>query len=624
MKVIAIFILFTFIPFPASAQVEKIRKFQKDLPSIKDSTQYIDQLNRISLLFYEQNADSTLFYALEAREMSYRHQYPKGLADATNNLGIVYDIKGNIQLALRYYNDAYNQYTAQKDSSNIVQTLMNIATVYFVSGKGEKSVTNFDKALRLGNQISHDSITALVIYNYILSYPGKFTDKMKAGLIEKADRISDKYHDVRLKLAVQQLRANDLIAGNKPKQGIELLEKTLGQTLDRQLYYLSMDILMDLGDHYLVRDQEKGIDYYKKALAIAEEKNYRMYAKDVNKKLYEIYLDKHDDRTAFIYSQKLLRLFERQIEIDRISGIDYIEYAVKDQELISAHLKAEYDARKLWLAIAVCILTLLSIVFLWRNWKLSSKTNSILTLQYQQLKSTSAALEVSNHNYAKLIKMVAHDLRNPIGAVSSLSTLLRDESLSSEERQEFVELIQESSNSCLRLISDLLKTDFSFNEAELKKEKIDLSAFLRQALTLLNFRAGDKNQKLVLHDTKPATVTADRDKLLRVLNNLIVNAIKFSPEGETIQISTSRSKEGVTISVKDRGLGIPKSYAEKLFDPFTSSKREGTAGEQPFGLGLYISKQIVEAHRGKIWFESEEGKGSVFNVFLPNDNSVNS
>lgn len=621
MKFITSLVLLMMIFLPATAQVEKIRKLQKNLLSIKDSIQYIDQLNRISLLIYEQNADSTLYYALQAREMSYRQHYQKGLADATNNLGVSYDIKGNIQLALRYYNDAYNQYTAQKDSSNIVQTLMNIAAVYNISGKRQKSIINFDRALLLGNQISHDSITALLIYNYILCFPGKFTNQKKYELIEKADKISDKYHDIRLKLAIQQLRASDLIANKNNKMGVELLEKTLAQTADMQLYYLSMDILMDLGNYYIKSDSGKGIKFYKEALKIAEEKNYSMYAKVVNKKLYEIYLEKQDNQNAFIYSQKLLRLFEQLTEIDKVSGIDYIEYAVKDQELISAHLKADYNARKLWLVTTVCILTLLSLVFLWRNWKLSSKTNGILTLQFQQLKSTSEALEQSNHNYAKLIKVVAHDLRNPIGAVSSLTTLLQDESLTVDERREFVLLIQESSNSCLHLIEDLLQTDFSFNESELEKVKIDLPAFLRQAVTLLTFRANDKNQKLILEESRPVIITADRDKLLRVLNNLITNAIKFSAEGGVIQIGTEKSNEGVTISVKDNGLGIPKNYAEKLFDPFTPSKRQGTSGEQPFGLGLYISKQIVEAHRGKIWFESEEGKGSVFYVFLPEEKS---
>lgn len=602
---------------PVFGQVEKIRTLKQSLSSIKDSTQYVDAVNRISLLFYEQNADSTLYYALRAREIAFRLEYARGLADATNNMGIVFDIKGNIQLALRYYNDAYNQYTALNDSSNIVQTLMNIGSVYSVSGKDQKALANFDKALSLGNLIAHDSITAIVIYNYVLIYPQKFTEKQKSAYIERADKISEKYHDLRLKLAVQQLRANNLIENQKKKQGVELLEQTLTSALDMQLYYLSMDLLIDLGNNYLEDDPEKGVTFFRQALRIAEQKSYRMYAQQICKRLYAIYQDRGDNATAFIYSKKLLKLYEQQTEIDRVSGIDYIEYAVKDQQLVSQKVEAEYSQRLLWLAVAVSVLTLLSIIFLWRNWKLTRKTNEVLTMQFRQLESTTEDLEKSNNNFARLIKMVAHDLRNPIGAIHSLSTLLQDDELTSGERGEFVQLIYESSNSCLTLISDLLQTDFNFHESELKKEPIDLPAFLLQTVVLLTFKANEKKQQLVLQESAPKTITADRDKLLRVLNNLIVNAIKFSPYGETIEVNAKQEKAGIIISVKDNGLGIPKDHAEKLFDPFTPSKRKGTAGEQPFGLGLYISRQIVEAHHGRLWFESEEGKGTIFFVFLP-------
>ena len=621
MKARLLFVLFAFLHFSAFAQVEKIRAFQTQLPLLKDSTHYVDGLNKIALLFYEQNADSTLFYALKAREISSRMRYTKGMADATNNLGVVFDIKGNSQLALRYYNDAYNQYTAQRDSSNIAQTLMNIAMVYYGSGKDQKALANLDRALEIGETLQRDSITAILIYNYVLAYPQKFSAARKGFYIKKANRIAEKYQDARLKLAIQQLVADDLIATNRYREGISLLKSTLNSSTQMQLYYLSMDLLIDLGENYL-DSAEIGINYFKTALETAEQKNYRMYAQNLSKRLYDLYLKKDNRDTAFIYSQKLLTLYEQQIEIDKVSGIDYIEYAVKDQQLASEQLSSKYKSQMLWLAIAVCVLTLVILIFLYRNWRLSAKTNNILRMQFEQLESTSEALETTNQNYAKIIKIVAHDLRNPIGAVSSLSTLLQEETLTSDERSQFIALIHESSTSCLNLIEDLLKTDFTIDESELDKQEIDLSLFLKQAVTLLNFRALEKNQQLILEDPGSITIRADRHKLIRVVNNLIINAIKFSGSSTTININLERTKEGAIISVKDHGLGIPNKFADKLFDPFTSSKRKGTAGEQPFGLGLYISKQIVEAHHGKIWFSSREGQGATFFVFLPDDKSL--
>ena len=614
---IACLLLLVMMAGSALGQVEKIKRLQQKLLVIRDSTQYTDLLNRVALLFYEQNPDSTLHYALHARAIASRLGYKKGLADAGNNLGVVFDIKGNNQLALRYYNDAYNQYVALKDSSNIVQTLMNIAMVYKVSGKDQKALSNLDQALSLGNQISHDSITALVIYNYILSYPDKFDSKKKEELIDRASKISVKYRDSRLALAIQQLRADDLIAAGQVERGKELLESTLENAMKMQLYFLSMDLMIDLADNYLNSNPEKAIGLLNQALGIAEQKSYRTYAKDICKRLYDIYLEKGDKFSAFIYSQKLLQIFEQQAEIDKSSGIDYTEYAVKDQELVSQQLVSDYNTKLLWLAAAICFLTLMSILFLLRNAKLIERKNQVLRIQFSQLESASEALEKTNQNYAKLIKIVAHDLRNPIGAISSFSSLLKDENLTKEERTQFLELIQDSSDSCIKLIGDLLETDFNFNESELEKESIDLPTFLQHTVALLSFRAAEKKQQLILTEYPQAQLTADRDKLVRVLNNLIVNAIKFSPEQGVIQVSAQKTFLGVKILIKDNGVGISQHSAEKLFEPFTSSKRVGTAGEQPFGLGLYISKQILAAHRGKIWFESVEGKGTTFFIFIP-------
>src|SRR5690606_1715562 len=107
------------------------------------------------------------------------------------------------------------------------------------------------------------------------------------------------------------------------------------------------------------------------------------------------------------------------------------------------------------------------------------------TMQFRQLETTSDALERSNQNYARLIKMVAHDLRNPIGGIKALCSLLQEGDTAPEEARQYIDLIHESSTSCLHMISDLLQTDFSFKETELQKKPIDLSVFLDHAVMLL-------------------------------------------------------------------------------------------------------------------------------------------
>ncbi len=153
---------------------------------------------------------------------------------------------------------------------------------------------------------------------------------------------------------------------------------------------------------------------------------------------------------------------------------------------------------------------------------------------------------------------------------------------------------------------------------EMRMEKIDMETALRYCVQLLQFKATAKQQRIVLH-TLPATVRADREKVWRVLSNLITNAIKFSRAGAEILVDMSLVGDRVQIWVKDQGIGIPEDMGEKIFDLFTPAKREGTAGEESFGLGLGISRQIIEAHGGRIWYESEIGQGTTFYVELPRD-----
>ncbi len=112
-------------------------------------------------------------------------------------------------------------------------------------------------------------------------------------------------------------------------------------------------------------------------------------------------------------------------------------------------------------------------------------------------------------------------------------------------------------------------------------------------------------------------IPVNREKLWRVVSNLIANAIKFSPTGAIIRVSLQEETDHVRITVEDHGIGIPQEIGSKIFDMFTEAKRVGTGGEESFGLGLAIAKQIVDAHGGKIWFDSKPGNGTTFFVELP-------
>jgi signal transduction histidine kinase len=617
------------------AQTDNIRSIEAELPSIRDSTAYVDAINRLAMLLYEQNADSTAWYAHRAREIAARIDYKSGIADATNNLGVTADVKGNIQTALHYYNDAYNDYAALNDSSNMVQTLMNIATVYSSEGKSEKAIEHFDRAFAIGNRLKHDSIVSLLIYNYLLQYPGKFSTQTAADAIEKAVNIATRYHDTRLLLAIEQLKANNQLNTGSRDSGIARLQRTAAMAQQQGLLFMSLDILVELGDLFVGKDSARAVGYYKHALEVTEEKKFNSYAEGISQKLFDFYSARKDTALAFYYSRKVLTALIEKQGNDRKQGFDYIDYAIKDQELATARQRSAYNGKLFWLASIGCAMAIAIIFILWRNARLNRTTHLLLQNQYRSLETAGESLQKSNRQYTRLLKVVAHDLRNPIGAIHSAGKLMlannqiannqtannqiaNNQAAGKQYDPTIAKLIDEASSRCLQLIGELLQTDFEIKPDRLKRSPVVTHDLLQPAIDLMQFRAKDKNQSLILKASSTSTIQIDKEQMTRVLDNLLANAIKFSPEYSTITVAVEETNHQLTISVRDQGIGIPPSIAGQLFDPFTSAKRKGTAGEQTYGLGLYICKQIMEAHGGRIWFDNNtKAKGAVFFIQLP-------
>ncbi|MDR6562791.1 MULTISPECIES: tetratricopeptide repeat-containing sensor histidine kinase [unclassified Arcicella] len=590
-------------------------KLQKSLPTISDSLRYVNTLNRIATLLYEKNIDSTFYYTKKASEIANRLKYAKGQADVLNNLGIFYFIKGNIQLGLRYFNEGNIHYRKLQDSSNIVQTLMNIAILYEVMGREKKSSTNYNLALELGKKISHDSIFSLVIYNYIIKYPNKFSKDSLDYYLNKGRNIAAKYKDKRILLAYDQLTADNYIKNNQFDKGMALLKQANADALKNNLSNVSVIILTDMGDQMYQRDKLTAIQYYKQGLTIAIQKGYLVDSELLARKLAAAYAELKDYYNAYLFSKQYQEINDKIDAQENLFGIDYQDFAAKEQQLESSNLLAKYQSRLLILAIVISVMAIVMMIILWRSWKSTQKSREALRLQFQHAEVTMHDLETMNKNYARLIKIVAHDLRNPIGAVGAMTSMLAEKEMD-EDDSELIELIQTSINNSLNLINDLLKTDFE-QKHDIHKEETSFDGLLNECVQLLRFKAKDKRQQLIFNTDTNIKMNIDREKISRVINNLVGNAIKFSPVGSNIYINTKVSESGTITTVKDAGIGIPLKMQDKVFDPFTSARRKGTGGEQPFGLGLYISKQIIEAHHGKIWLKSEPDQGTEFFVELP-------
>lgn len=595
-------------------QNAEIRKLQQALKRTSDSTLQADLLNRIAFLYYERNIDSTFFYTQKARQIANRHNYEKGEADALNNIGVIYDVQGYSRLAINYYNQAYKIYTTLHDTSNQVQTLMNMASVYINLGNGQKARHYFDAAHAASRGLKRDSIMSLFYQNYLLCYESTLSDDSIAYYTNLANAIATKYDDTRTLLAIASVSAGHLIHKGKIKEGTQLSEKVIADALDQQIYFASLDMMATLGDELMPIDSVKAIYYYQQGLALAQKNNYAVYNRIFSEKLYSIYKTAQNPYPKSFYSDQYIKALEHEMAIESASALDYTDYALKEDEL---KLSRASEQIRLILLIFMCVLAVTGCIFVLvirKNLKRTKRLNILVMAQNVSMQQTLASLEQSHAENTRMMKVVAHDLRGPISGISTIAEMMLEDPARSAEDREIFQLIKDTGDNLQELANDLLV--LKTKDEDLHREPTDIGELLQQCVGLFAGTAREKQQAIELN-TFSMVIPASREKLWRVISNLITNAIKFSASGTTIFMGLENLDDSILISIKDNGIGIPDNIGEKIFQLQTSAGRTGTQGEQSFGMGLAISKQIVEAHGGKLWFEPNPEGGTIFYIKLP-------
>jgi two-component system sensor histidine kinase VicK len=251
-------------------------------------------------------------------------------------------------------------------------------------------------------------------------------------------------------------------------------------------------------------------------------------------------------------------------------------------------------------------------------------------LGYTQLEDISdrKALELSLKRLydaqETILHLVTHDLKTPITHVQLVTDLLQHQleeaepaaGLRGEDTAHYLDLIRRACAQANKLLRDVLFLG-SLDAADLKKQPTDLNALLTERLEAHQLVAHGKGLALVL-DLPPHAVHANlnADIFGRVVDNLVSNALKFTPAGGQVTVGLREQAGRVRMTVRDTGIGIPKALQEHLFEKFSASARPGVGGEASTGLGLFITRHIVQQHRGKLWVESEEGAGACFVVEL--------
>ncbi|GLU55832.1 tetratricopeptide repeat-containing sensor histidine kinase [Dyadobacter frigoris] len=558
--------------------------------------------------------------------------------------------KGDLLFNIKRYNDAYQFYYRGKI---IAQTIMDpcavseytyrLGMVSYKQAKYSEAINNFKQCFEdaaycikdFRNFASRQELLANIALSYskynMTDSSLNYSNKALAFLREEGKKFPDRKDYIEMAQAVvygnqagEYYKKGDTLSAEK------LLKRSIATNRKKGFDIPDSQISMiKLGELYIEKRRFNETHEITEQLRASLDSSDNLYAEIGLNKLNWKYYDKiGKPELAYISLQQYMFLKD---SLDRenkklVSADVNREFQSIEQQYNYTLLSKENDLKKnyLYVTLLFSLMALAILLLLLQNWKSSklnvaalTNLNKQITFQNKQLEQTLDDLRQSNKDKDRILKVVAHDLRNPLGAISSISSLLLEEVDFSEEHMEFAKLMKTSSLHSIEMINDLLAANFNYRPEEMKKDVVDMRVLLHECVEQLKFKADEKDQKVNLEIGADVLVLADKEKIWRVLSNLIVNAIKFSRPGSAIYVKLVERDHKMELSVEDQGIGIPDELKDKIFDAFTDAKRRGTSGEQPFGLGLSISKQIIEAHGGKIWFESDMDKGTTFYVELP-------
>jgi len=254
-----------------------------------------------------------------------------------------------------------------------------------------------------------------------------------------------------------------------------------------------------------------------------------------------------------------------------------------------------------------------------KEYKLISM-QTLLLAQNEIQTNMLAVISETNEFKKEVLQIVAHDLRNPLSVIIGFSKLLMYELKESEKSYLYSTQISSAANNMNNLINDFLVAAINdTTDIELHYSIFNIRQYIESTIKSFENLYLAKQQELIFETfVENILVNADKNKIIEVLENLISNAIKYSNFGGKINVSLFKENENAIIKVADEGPGLTDYDKGVVFNKFQKLSAKPTGNETSTGLGLYIVKRIIERHEGKIWVESEYGKGSSFFVALPN------
>ncbi len=618
------------------AQNREITGLKARLPHLKDSTRYVDTLNRLAGMYLSHQLDSSFEYVAKAQETAKRLRYAKGEADAAMNMGNYYALRSNSYLSYRCYLDALQAYEELADSNNICISLMNIGVYYKYDGQMEPAAYYMGRALKIASRLPKALTYASVLTNYYVVHSGDSTrrDSLKWALA-KADSIATTSNDERSLLNVSLYNAYQRLQQGDADGSKKILQATISQADSNGYTYISMSACAYLAIFKAWLGEPDSLYYKEKMVGYGMAGGYHELLLPVAIDLYYWYAGRENTVSATGYSNLLLKIIEKGRYAKTQGELEYLGYFMQGQRLRELQLqhrsqqqqldrkRLENLRRQYFLGGMVLLLLMLAIllVFLLDAYNRSRRNTARLTEKYREISEKNALLKTHDDFKNKLISLIAHDFRSPLIHISEITSFVKENALTLEEAAGMMVKVERSSRNTLHTFENILRWISSqLSGFVYTPEPCTLATLLSEATDNLDDIITEKEAEIRINIPATLQVMAERQMLQFVHRNFIHNAVKFSPRAGVIDITAVVTDRNVTVTITDQGPGIPEDILPQLFE-YRSSDRPGRGKQQGAGLALIICKDFMQMMNGAVHAANTAGGGAALSYTLPIANS---
>jgi len=609
-------VLFIFLTFFVSCfsygQNRELEKLKLELSMSKDSLAAMRLMNKIGFLVHMKSADSCFYYGIKANRIAERFGDTRGKADALTNIAIGLSLKGLYSQSLGYYSKAYQAYAQLPDTGEMAQMLMNSSISYSFTRDSGRTKEFARRALFMARRLKTDSILSMLYANF--AELGGINDDSSAIYLDKAEKIAKKIGDDRILLFIMQERAQSLLDRKDYTAAKGLIVRSLSLARKHHWDYHELEGLNLYGSYYLAVNQpDSALRCFQQIYRVARANDYLFWKIEVLKSILQVYQSKHDLIKQAETNKLLVEALDKQNDSNNSFLGDYIKYNEDESKLaVLNQLNVSNNKKQSWFIAASILGIITTLIIVWVYTR-SRKQKKELHVLYEKISSQNRILLRDDEFKGRLLSMLAHDFRSPLGQTLAMISLLRYEELDRETRLRSFDSIENDIQNILVMFDNILQ----WVKKQLKGYEFiseELNLFELVAVSADMFKQAVDAKKLTFNNLldPEQTIKGDREIIQFINRNLIHNAIKYSPVNGVIAAALEMDDKEVVISVRNEGKGMTQKQIHDLF----SFKRKDSS-DMGAGMALTLCKEFIILQKGRIWVESKPGKGATFYYSLP-------